>query len=546
MSDERERNDGAAGATLTCAAGVTPERLSAWRDGLLPPDQAAWLAAHSAGCAACSERLRDYDQIGAALRGQVIPISGADPWPAMRQRLARERRGFRLPGGPARGGLGALVAAALLVALFAGLLAHQATQRPVASLTPTTTTAPAGVWTEIAAYHGIAGLEVAPSNPSVAYQILLNQAKGSPPTLVLRRTEDQGASWHTLTPPTIPGVVYPADGGPVSGFVSPLDPRVVYLIVGAQTTHACTLRGLTSGGYCQLELVSTDSGENWQPLHLPTPGLISGLLVGRGAPAEQLSGALQAQGARLYADIVNSPLGANKPPAPGRLAASDDGGVTWRLIDAPIFADGQGIYDFAPTPSGSTIYIASEPLNQPGAAGGPNGYNPPITLWSSGDAGATWKVFGPAPNGATGQQVVISLRAALAVGSHSPYLYIHTADYDGHEYIQRAIFDGSGAFLGAPAASGIAGSLPYSNGAIMLTTLPDGSLVIVYNNVVKAWLASYTGGGNENWRPLTRQEQLSAISDAFTQALPGGATRLWLVGRDTQGNTTVEYATLAQ
>lgn len=131
-------------ATLTCADGVTPESLSAWRDGLLSADQSAWLAAHTAGCQACAARLRDYDQIGAALRGQVIPRPNADPWPAMRLRLARERRGrLRLPSASRWGGVSALIAAALLVALFAGLLAHQASRRPTPASTATVTRATA-------------------------------------------------------------------------------------------------------------------------------------------------------------------------------------------------------------------------------------------------------------------------------------------------------------------------------------------------------------------------------------------------------------------
>ncbi|HEY7848805.1 MAG TPA: zf-HC2 domain-containing protein, partial [Ktedonobacterales bacterium] len=127
MSDELTPGAPPTGATLTCAVGVTPERLSAWRDGLLPADQAEWLATHVAGCPACGARLRDYEQIDAALREQTIPRAAANPWSAMRQRLTtyerRKRRG--LPRRAAWGGLGALVAAALLVALFAGLLGRQ-------------------------------------------------------------------------------------------------------------------------------------------------------------------------------------------------------------------------------------------------------------------------------------------------------------------------------------------------------------------------------------------------------------------------------------
>jgi anti-sigma factor RsiW len=95
MSDDRTPREPAQNATLACAAGVTPDTLSAWRDGLLPDAQAAWLAAHTPTCPACGARLRDYEQIGAALRGQIIPRSATDPWPAMLRRIQRERRGRR-------------------------------------------------------------------------------------------------------------------------------------------------------------------------------------------------------------------------------------------------------------------------------------------------------------------------------------------------------------------------------------------------------------------------------------------------------------------
>lgn len=540
MSDELRPGEGSAGATLACVAGVTPERLSTWRDGLLSADQAEWLANHTAGCAACRERLRDYDQIGAALRGQIIPVSSVDPWPAMRQLITRERRRLplRLPNPPTWGRLSAVMAATLLVALFAGLLARQARLRPVTATTPTTanatatTAAPAGAWSQVNGYRGVAGLRVAPSDPRVAYQIWLQQAKGSSDTLILRRTENQGATWSTLTPPTIPSATYPITGGPFTGFVSPLDPRVVYLIIGVQTTPACNLNGATSGGYCQREFISTDSGDSWRPLSLPALGLISGLLVGDGNPVRQIEGDLRAQGSRLYADIVSSQLGSETAPSPGRLAASDDGGVTWRLIDTPIFAAGQGIYDYAPTPSGSTIYVASESFNQPT---GPVTPAPALTFWGSDDAGVTWTKLGPSPN-----STLISMRAALVENSGKPILYIQTADDTGRQYIQGSLYGYDGGFLAAPEPSGKGMG---AQGATLLTTLSDGSLVIVYAGVTEAWLLS-PARTNVDWRPLASDDALSLISQIFTQTLPDGATRLWLVGRDNPGNPIVEYTTL--
>ncbi|HEX8995375.1 MAG TPA: zf-HC2 domain-containing protein [Ktedonobacterales bacterium] len=538
MSNELRPGDGSTSATLACASGVTPDRLSALRDGLLPTQQAQELRSHIAGCAACQERMRDYESIGAALRGQIIPVSNTDPWPAMRQAIQRDRQqrrilSLRLPPAPSWGRVSAVIAATLLVALFAGLLARQARLRSDGTTTTSataTSAAPAGTWTRVAAYAGVSGLRVAPSDPRVAYQFWLRQTKGSPDTLVLRRTEDQGATWHTLTPPTMPGAAYPVAGGPVTGFVSPLDPRVVYLIIAVQTTPACNLNGATSSGYCQLEFVSVNSGDSWQSLSLPALGLISSLLVGNGYPQNQIAGDIQAQGSRLYADIVSSQIGADSAPSPGRLAASDDGGVTWRLIDDQIFAAGQGIYNYAVSTRGSTIYVASETFNQPPM---PINSTPQLTFWGSDDAGATWTELGPSPNSA-----LISMRAATVASSGKPILYIQTADDTGRQYIQGSLYGYNGGFLAAPDPGNGKGA----QGTSLLMTLPDGSIVIVYQGSVEEWMLS-PARTNVDWRSLADTDGLSSTTAAFTETLPGGATRLWLVGQDDQG-VVVEYTTL--
>ncbi len=202
MSDEMRRG----GATLVCAANVPPEELSAWRDGLQLPAQAQWLARHVPGCQACQSRMRDYERIGAALQQQMIPVPSADPWPAMRRRIAAPRQRLALPGGLSLsnralwGRVGAGVAALLLVALFAALLARQASLRPSPTTTPTAaataTAVPNGVWHDVTAYDGGNGVVIAASNPRVAYQFaLVTTSKTAPPVITMRRTTDQGAHW---------------------------------------------------------------------------------------------------------------------------------------------------------------------------------------------------------------------------------------------------------------------------------------------------------------------------------------------------------------
>ena len=541
MSDERMPG-GSSGATLACHAGVTPEHLSAWRDGLLSPEQAHWLTSHAQGCPACQARLRDYDQIGSALRGQVIPTSAADPWPAMRQRVAGERAGVRRRpfGAPAWGRLGAVVAAALLVALFAGLLARQASQRPTPGVTPTVratvtvgatatpTPVPAGAWTDVAAYDGLNGLVVAPSNPSVAYQVLFQQQKAAPSIFTLRRTDDQGASWHDLTPPSISGLTYPDIQGPFFGFVSPIDPQVLYLVVGGVTIPSCGANGIAAGHTCQLEYVSANGGQTWRPLVLPVRGLLTALNTSaNGNPT--LAGEIQAQGKRLYGVITSQALGTNATPPPARLVASDDGGLTWGLIDETFQAAGQGVYDYAATPSGSAIFVATDSLDQ---QTGPNAPLRQITLWRSTDGGASWTRIGPPPNGYLGD-----MRASWEAATSTPILYLETWDSKNNMYIQGSRNGDAGGYIAAPAFA--------PNGqppTTLLTTLPDGSLVVENNGAVEAWRQTTTNTSTA-WRPVTQPDGLANIGSAFTQRLAGGATRLWLVGMTTQA-VAVEYATL--
>ena len=169
-------DDTRSGRTLACPDGVPPEILSAWRDGLLPPEQAAWLERHAPGCPACSERLRDYDAAASALAGQVIPRPGADLWPGVRVAIEREmggavggnaRRGMRLPRGLALGGIGAGVAALLLVALFAGLLISRKPGRPTSASTPTATQTAAVAVTATLAATVTLSATTTPSGPGV-------------------------------------------------------------------------------------------------------------------------------------------------------------------------------------------------------------------------------------------------------------------------------------------------------------------------------------------------------------------------------------------
>jgi len=91
---------------------VLEEELAAYALGALPPEEAAAIAAHLAGCPACRETVARYRETAAAL-AYGVPLR--PPPPRLRARLlARVRR-------PRPGGWRWLAAGAALVAVILGL-----------------------------------------------------------------------------------------------------------------------------------------------------------------------------------------------------------------------------------------------------------------------------------------------------------------------------------------------------------------------------------------------------------------------------------------
>lgn len=547
MSDEMRPGQA---ATRLCAERVSPEQLSAWRDGLVAPERSAWLATHTARCAACSERLRDYNRIGAALREQVIPHPTADLWPETRRRLMERGARRSWTPTPTWGKLGAVIAATLLVALFAGLLARQASLRPGVALTPTTNSAsPAAsattdtslaAWTQIPGYQHIQGLAVAPSNPSIAYQVWFSNSSAPADNrgsgMQLRRTDDQGATWTDLPKPQIPSGTYPVLGLTMAGFVSPLDARVVFLEFDAgmpdHSTISCDSNGGNHGGLgaCLYEFISTDSGQHWQAIALPVTGQLSGSFIGGGMVA-QADGSQTGRG-RLYS--VVSVVSVTEKGGQ-RLVKSDDGGVSWQFTDAAIVSAGQKVMDFSAAPSattasgspfGATVYAltaAADALTS-------GGNFPPLTIWRSDDAGATWSNLGASPS-----DQVLGIRAAMVAGSGKPLLYLLTQGSSGHNTIMGSLYGDSGSYHTAPDPSPVCRT---AGDSVLLGTLSDGSVVISCGGVIEEWIAQ----PNERWVPLARTPDIAHIAQGFTLTPAGGATQLWLTSED--NSAQVEYATL--
>lgn len=522
MSDERTP------ATLVCAARVEPEQLSAWRDGLLSEDQAAWLTSHVAGCPACSERLRDYERIGSALRGQMIPQPNGDLWPATQRLIAsggRRRRWWPV-GAPSWGTWGAVAAAALLVALFAGLLMRQlphrhgapATATPTATLAPTeiptaTSTPIGGAWTQVASFGQ------APNPPAALatqYDVFSGQdSKGTAPYFRFRRSDDFGQTWVNLSPPQIAGVKYPDNVSTVTGIMSPLDPKTYILTLQLENV-TCPQANAQFGRMCQVQYVTQDGGATWTLLSLPAKGLVAlAWPFGEGAFPLDLS----VQGTRLYSTVNEVMFAASGAIPPGRLVASYDGGATWSLVDSALNAKQLMVYDMTATPTGSTVFALAgvpDPNLMPGQL-------PPLSLWRSDDAGVNWhEVIKSVQN-------FEHMRASSDASTGKSILYRVAGDKYSTMHLYASA-DGGASWKDSGVSAQIA----------VIDTLPDGSLLFA------------TGSDVERWDGRTGAPhivaQATGLDGLFTNALaqsnPDGKVTIWLTGMGPSSRIQ-EYTTIS-
>lgn len=306
------------------------------------------------------------------------------------------------------------IAAVVIVALVAAVL-YGFALRPRAN-TPSTTSA-RGHWVALtpldytSLYQSEWGPVVAPSNPQVIYEPMVEQAAANTVQTILRRTDDGGETWHTLTLP------FPVRY--IQLFVSPLNADIVY--VGMDTISSATCRATLPSSTllisaCNPQYISQDGGAHWRRLQLPTPSVLVdandlGFLANPDTTAEVVSRVLRAQGSRLYAD---SSTGLPTSKLNLRLLASDDGGLVWRTVDTPLDVDPTGprmLCDAAPTAMGATVFAVTAPAQQGCGIGAS------LMLWRSDDGGAIWSQVAPLPAQTEGSLLAVA-------GPHGqPYLY---------------------------------------------------------------------------------------------------------------------------
>jgi hypothetical protein len=304
---------------------------------------------------------------------------------------------------------------------------------------------------------------IAPSDPRVVYEVT-NLVTGSAETsravsyASLRRTEDGGETWKNLPLP-----LPLEDIAIIDIRVSPLSAMTVFMSLWDRSSAACDLASGVLGEWgCQHGYVSTNSGDTWQTLSLPVRGVLD------------TGGAIVVQDSRFYAS------NACNGDSCAHLLTSDDGGLSWHVVDHPIIAAKQHICDLAAPATGQTVYAVASRVACD---------QPPSTqsLWRSDDAGVHWASIGPLLPKSQAQQSFTLLSSIILTApgaDHPALLYLNQPYITSAGTSFRYSEDGGATWKQTPAAPDVPqcaspdvqcdGMLPMAIGEA--TVLSDGSL----------------------------------------------------------------------
>lgn len=468
-----------------------------------------------------------------------------------KQQTRRPSRGRVLLGVAA-----AVVIVALMAAVFTSLAPGRgpATGKPTAALQPTSTPLPTatprpafgpihGSWQAVPGLTDVPGpvtaVTIAPSNPRVIYETLIMQAGNGEPVgqyAILRRSDDEGKTWHNLTPPKptdssvtawAPGevIVSPADSNTLLVSIDtqlsynvptpcPADLTMAYRpqTAGSSSASKTLSAALPLDGFqrCSVQYASSDSGAHWMKVevagfHSSLNGILS----------------LAAQGDRLYGTVyADDQQGLTSGY---RIITSTDG-IHWQTVDASLLSQVKHICGFVATSIGSTLFANT---NSGECSGGLSHAD---ELWRSGDDGATWRDLGPLGG--------YSIMDPLAVAEQGPYdalptLYAYTLDNIAtYDLKLKVSTDGGYTWQTAPTAGLPAGYTPYVSVA---GTLSDGSVVVILTSNWRAGphdtvtLAFYAWhAGDSEWHqvapnlPFTSNEDLTDGWNSFLVTPNGG------------------------
>jgi hypothetical protein len=250
-----------------CPDGITSDIISAWGDGALSGAESARLRAHVSSCASCQAHIQAYRGVSQLVREQRIPPASPVDIPAVRagRPAARRRSPARRQVLPRAvwSGIGAAVAAALLIAAFSQVFAGLGHPTPTTTVTPHLTATPTAklVWSERTIPPGLTinnyrmsdvlSLAFSPVNEQDGWLCEVNNDN----SFTVWATTDQARSWHTVSHFTQRMTAQiPFDCTLTTDSV---DPQVLAL----QFAWGCGACGtLTGAAY-----LSGDDGATWNP-----------------------------------------------------------------------------------------------------------------------------------------------------------------------------------------------------------------------------------------------------------------------------------------
>lgn len=543
----------------------------------LSPEQRDALEAHLATCSACAVVRADYQRMDARIRAwpsgrprEGLPPALVQLWTEKRQRPVHGRR--RLSSSMEKGmrtheeqpislpspstqprplrllvsGVSAVAAVAVIAILLTALVfSHSAKpSTPASSPAPTTSTSSQD-WQKVSHLTNLPGVPVlAPSNPQVVYEAQM-AGTNLPTTVTLQRSDDGGATWHTLSVPAGITQVYT-----VTLLASPLSAQSVFIqfvakcsTAQANTTALALAPYSGSANSCISMYLSTDGGAHWSLIHLPTHQTGSNPYLSTVAHND-----IQAQGNRLYALIYDNAQDGNSFDT--SFVSSTDGGATWQFADQSLVKQGNCVADYTVIPTGSTVFATTADKCDPASRGvaAMNSLAVPLSggavnysLWRSDDAGAQWTKVGPTPDGSTG--LTLSLDSAgQPVLFFAPYTPTPGRGGSAIPTIAAQVsMDGGKTWQEAPALDG------QTTTSGILGTLSNGSIIVSFTDTKTQKNRLFTWKpGDAAWQQLAGNFQ---GTPQYLLVLPAGNGQqtLWLVTQadaNQAGNYTVQRLTV--
>ncbi|HEX9038783.1 MAG TPA: zf-HC2 domain-containing protein [Ktedonobacterales bacterium] len=317
-----------------CRDGITSELLSIWGDGGLPEVEAARLRAHVADCPACQMQLAAYSAVGALVRDQRVPPAPPVDLAAVRagtrpSRVTAMNGRGRLPR-TVWGGLGAAVAAALLITAFSQVFAHLNRVSPTATATPMPHHTTGLTWSQRTFPPGLA---LTDGNLNIAFSPTDDQAawicsQASDGSFAIWTTTDQARTWR------------------IAGhFTQRLTTERVsecQMIPDSVSPHVLAISFSWGCGECGTNRTGTyitgDGGATWHAL-----------------PGDRGLWSLATLGSRTYAIAYDT--SAPSPPGPSSVIVSGDGLKTWRATGP---ATNVTVYFLWPNPATGALLLGGE------------------------------------------------------------------------------------------------------------------------------------------------------------------------------------------